>query len=197
MGGAMGGVMGGASTGAATEQAAGGINNPLNAKKPDRADFAPQEMDQDLRSRYLAIIDKYMVDKGMVDFIPRESRPYELRSPEERGQWRGASGNPVSQQATIKRPTLNDGLYFGGEIPKLPDPVAQSTSPQLPKPITEAPASSEPVVSSQMPTMGATAIKQGQAAPLTTNNAFFQEDNRRKQDEFNQVKDFVYRDRRK
>jgi hypothetical protein len=168
------------------------IDNPFSAPTPDRRDFAATEMDPELRSRYLAIIDKYMVDKGMVrDVAPMSA----AGKSDQRGQYSGA---PVNRQGKML-PMAKDGQSSSGRTPALPDPEKQRQlgSQQPPVPITESPLSSEPAVSSQMANMVVAPIKQGQPAPLTTNNAFFQEDNRRKQDEFNQVKDFVYRDRRR
>lgn len=170
-----------------------------STRNPNRDDFAATEMDSELRSRYLAIIDKYMADKGMIrpdvavpaaeGAVPAAEKGFQ------RGQSRGA---PVNSQGKML-PRANAGQSSSGRTPTLPDPKMQRPlgSQQPPVPITESPLSSEPAVSSQMANMVVAPIQQGQTVPLTTNNTFFQENNRRKQDEFNQVKDFVYRDNRR
>lgn len=164
----------------------GGI---FNSNDPDRSDYKPVDIDNDLKSRYLGVLDKYLTEKGMVDYIPREGRPYELRSEAERGDMRQASGNQVTPQGTIQKPTLNDGLSF----PEQAQPAERN--PNLKNnAISEAPAT-ERQVSSQMMPASVTAPRQNQI-PLTSNTAFFQEDERRKQEEFNKVKDYVYRDQR-
>lgn len=164
----------------------GGI---FNSDKPDRGDYAPVDIDNDLKSRYLGIIDKFLTEKGAANYIPRESRPYELRSEAERGDMRQASGNMVTPQGTIQKPTLNDGLSF----PEQAQPVERN--PNLKNAtMMEAPAI-ERQVSSQMMPASVTAPRQNQI-PLTSNTAFFQEDERRKQEEFNKVKDYIYRDQR-
>lgn len=47
---------------------------------------------EESRARLFAIIDKYLTDKGIKDFIPKDRMPYELRSPEEQGQIREEFG---------------------------------------------------------------------------------------------------------
>lgn len=166
----------------------------ISGPKPDREDYKPQNIDQDLRARYLGIIDKYMADHNMTSAIPRESRPYELRSPEERMEWRGATGNPVTRPGTIQQPSLNDGLYFNSE--PQPAMAPQPTNARLKGMAMPQAEGVERAVSSQAIPASPVAPRMDQV-PLTTNTAFFQEDERRKQDEFNKVKDFVYRDRRR
>ena len=179
----------------------GGI---FNSDGPDKENYQPFNIDQDLKSRYLGIIDKYMKDKGMVEAIPEESRPYELRDAQERGDWRTATGNQVNSQGGIQQPSLNEGLYFNRQPPENTSMSGagersggQDNNPRL-KSSLEAPSNTERAVSSQMlGIMPVATSKQGQAVPLTTNTAFFQEDERRKQEEFNKIKDYVYRDSRR
>lgn len=161
---------------------------------PDREDYQAINIDQDLKSRYLGIIDKYMRDKGMVDAIPQESRPYELRNPQERGEWRGATGNQINSQGQIQQPSLNNGLYFNSQPSGGARPMQNQENPRFKSALE--PVQTERAVSSQVVPKTPAPPTPNQV-PLATNTAFFQEDERRKQAEFNAVKDYVYRDTRR
>lgn len=174
------------------------MGNLFSSGKPDKGDYEPMALDQDLKARYLGIIDKYMADKNMTSYIPQENRPYEIRSPQERGEWRNATGNQVNSQGAIQQPSLNNGVFFNSQ-PNAP--VNLSGQAQFQNATTpgstfkDAPAPTERQVSSQA-IAPATSAPQMNQVPLTSNTAFFQEDQRRKQAEYNKVKDYVYRDNR-
>jgi hypothetical protein len=167
------------------------VNDLLGNEKPDRENYQIKEQD-DLMARYMGIIDKYLVDRGIVNFIPQESRPYELRTPEQRGEWRAQSGAPVSAQGTIAKPTLSDGVFFNNN--SAPAPVTPQ-SKDLPRPVSDPSQYAEPSMSSAAPMAPQFGMYQtSQALPMANNSAFFEQDKRRKAEEFNRVKDFVYRD---
>lgn len=167
--------------------------------KPNKEDYATIQPDQDLRQRYLAIIDKYLVDKGIVDYMPRESRPYELRDDRDRGEWRNSTGNQINEQGGFQHPSLNNGVYFNTQQVQnnTPANTMQNTQASQNNPrFKEGSDSQERLVSSQAQAPTTSAPQQNQV-PLTTNTAFFQEDQRRKQEEYNKVKDYIYRDSRR
>lgn len=170
------------------------MGNVFSAKKPSRSDFEATQPDEDLRSRYLAVIDKYLTDKGMTNYIPAESRPYELRSAEERGAWRNATGAQLNEMGGVKKPSLNDGVRFDNLSSQNIAPA--SVIPQSGNVFKDfKTVTPERQVSSQAiaPT---TSAPQASAVPLTANTAFFQEDQRRKQEEYDRVRDYIYRDQR-
>jgi hypothetical protein len=165
------------------------IGSAIGNKEPKREDYEVRGQD-DLLSRYLAIIDDHLVKRGLVPRIPEEARPYELRSPEERQDWRDRTGKP-SGPGTINKPSLNDGMYFS-------EPPAPQAIPKNVRPVSAPSQYEEPSVGAiapQAPTMGI--VQPNQALPMANNSAFFEEDKRRKAEEFNRVKEFVYRDGRR
>ncbi len=83
----------------------------------------------DLRPRLLAIIDSQLKNKGIDAFIPRENRPYEMLSDQERADFRSNSGG--SRQV---RPRLRADAEYNAPEPESP---VQEPYEQAPKPKKE------------------------------------------------------------
>lgn len=69
--------------------------------KIDQEKFSNPAYDE-LRPRILAVIDKYIKERGIDAFIPEDKKPYELQSPEQQEQTRQEQENPnarVQRQA--------------------------------------------------------------------------------------------------
>lgn len=172
------------------------MGSVIGNKSPRRSDYEVKGGD-DLLSRYLGIIDKYITERGVTNYIPQESRPYELRTPEQRGDWRAQSGAPVTEQGTIRKPTLNDGVFFNNNNASAPV-ASNPQAKDLPRPVSDPSQYAEPSMSAQAPSSPQFGMTQPtQALPMAQNSAFFEQDKRRKAEEFNRVKDFVYRDGRR
>jgi outer membrane biosynthesis protein TonB len=84
-----------------------------STRRVNTDDFGPPNS-EDLRSRFLAIIDGYLKDKGLDQLIPAENRPYEHRSTEERAEMRDFMGT-VKGDGTVTKPTTNDGMFFNNQ----------------------------------------------------------------------------------
>lgn len=74
-------------------QLLGSLFGGKKSPKPAGSKTNPRPYAQETYARLFAIIDKYLTDRGIKDFIPKDRMPYELRSPEDQAQIREQYGN--------------------------------------------------------------------------------------------------------
>lgn len=163
-----------------------GIGKPENVAR--REDFQVPYAD-DLRSRLFAIIDNYVRGQGMDRFMTPESRPYEYRDADQRGAWREQSGG--------NRPSLSNGLFFDPQKPRPLSEIVGENVRQNPMPasIDQVRELPEETKKYQRDAMGAklaaeqAGITAGQ--PMTAPREFQMQDDGRRQEEVERLKNFI------
>jgi hypothetical protein len=158
----------------------------------------------DLRTRYLAIIDHYLRRNGIEAIIPPENLPYELRSPEQRADWRDATST-VRPNGTVDKPTLQDGMFFSNPAQEAPRRMADAVD--SPRESTGSPRQVDGV--RDLPEETKNYQRSAMASRLASENAgvtqekplvatpkeFHMQDQARRQEEFDRIHDFINRQR--
>jgi hypothetical protein len=103
-------------------------------QKPDEKKYK-NPYQEELMARILGAIDRYNDKRGVNAYIPKEQRPYELRSDEERA---GIRAREPQQAKDERRPERNLGINEPNSVAPSNNPVAPDSSAMVEKKLNQA-----------------------------------------------------------